>query len=85
MNAKKLIALIATAVAASAFAGENIEGVEHGNFVPTKTRAEVRAELEKAHAQGFRPGSNPEWVEFSNVPSTMTRDAVLKEAARPGK
>jgi hypothetical protein len=82
MNAKKLIASFAVlAASASAFAGENIEAVDQSNFVSTKTRAEVRAELDQAYAQGFHPGST-EVVEFTNVASTRTRDEVRQELSQ---
>jgi hypothetical protein len=85
MNAKKLIAALAVlAVSTSAFAGENTEAIDQSNFVSTKTRAEVRAELEQAYAQGFHPGST-DVIEFKNVASTRTRDEVRKEAIQSAK
>jgi uncharacterized protein YggE len=87
MNAKQLMAsiIVITAAAGSAFAGENIEAVDQGNFVSTKSRAEVRAELDQAFAKGFRTGANTEAIEFTNVASTRTRDDVRKEAIQAAK
>jgi hypothetical protein len=85
MNAKKLIAALAVlAASTSAFAGENTEVVDQSNFVSTKTRAEVRAELDQAYAQGFHPGST-DVIEFKNVASTRTRDEVRNEAIQSAK
>jgi hypothetical protein len=76
MNAKQLIAVVAAmTVTGIAFAGENTEYIEQGKFTSTKSRAEVRAELEQAQAQGWRPGSNPEFVEFANTRASATGSA----------
>jgi hypothetical protein len=81
MNAKKLIAALAVlAASTSAFAG-NIEAVDQSDFVSTKSRAEVQAELAQAYAQGFHPGST-DVIEFKNVASTKTRGEVQAELAR---
>lgn len=70
MNAKKLIAAATVLVATgSAFAQPNAEFVEFNDFVSTKSRAEVRAELEQAQAAGQLAG-NTEYVEFIKVAST---------------
>jgi hypothetical protein len=82
MNTKKLIAALAVlAASTSAFAGENTEAIDQSNFVSTKTRAEVQAELAQAYAQGFHPGST-DVIEFKNVASTKTRGEVQAELAR---
>lgn len=74
MNAKMTtIALAIIATSAAAFAADPA--------VPGKTRAEVRAELEQAYAQG-QPGQAKEYVEFVNVPGVATREAVRAELAQ---
>lgn len=46
-----------------------------------KTRAEVRAELERDQAQGvYASNRAPEYVEFTNVASTRSREEVRQEA-----
>jgi hypothetical protein len=45
----------------------------------------VRAELEQAHAQGWRPGSNPEFVEFASASRAAPGDAVRAKALPPPK
>ena len=46
-----------------------------------KTRAEVRAELDRAHVEGnHASGRLPEFVEFGRVVSTRSRDEVRAEA-----
>jgi hypothetical protein len=82
MNAKKLIAAVAVfAAAGSALAG-NDAYVDHSGFKSTKTRAEVRAELERDYAKGLVNRSNTEIVEYVNVPSTRSRDEVRQEAIK---
>jgi antirestriction protein ArdC len=49
--------------------------------VAGKTRAEVRAELEAANAQG-QLAHQPEFVEFTHVASTKSRDEVRQEMLR---
>lgn len=49
--------------------------------VAGKTRAEVRAELEAANGLG-QIAHQPEFVEFTNVASTKTREEVRQEALR---
>ena len=80
MNAKQLIAAVTVfAAAGAAFAGENAEYVDFNNIKSTKTRAEVRAELEQAYAAGQLVRS--EYVDFTNVAaSTRSREEVRKEA-----
>ncbi|WP_136419714.1 DUF4148 domain-containing protein [Herbaspirillum sp. ST 5-3] len=60
------------------------EYVEPASFASSKTRAEVRAELDQAYAQG-EVGRNTEFVEFTNVASTRSRDAVREEAIRAAR
>jgi len=80
MNVKNLIATVAVfAATGSAFAQGTSEFVEFTNFVSTKTRAEVQAELAQANAQG-QIARNTEFVEFTNVASTTPRASVQKNA-----
>ncbi|HYD63248.1 MAG TPA: DUF4148 domain-containing protein [Noviherbaspirillum sp.] len=73
MNAKNLIAAAAIfAATGSAFAQGNSEFVEFTDFVSTKTRAEVKAEIQQA-------ATTPEFVEFTNVASTTPRSRVVAE------
>jgi hypothetical protein len=84
MNAKQLIAAVVVfAAAGTAVAGDNTAYVDFGNVKSTKTRAEVRAELEKAYADGQL--GNKEYVEFTHVASTRSRDEVRKEAVQAAK
>lgn len=86
MNAKKLIAAVAMiAATGSVFAADNAEFVEFTNVQLVKTRAEVRAELEQAYAQGAAVGHNSEFVEFTHVASVKSRDEVRKEAIQAAK
>ena len=82
---------IATLLAASAFSasamsgnGETYGQVDE-NFVSTKTRAEVVAELREAQAAGFVAYGNIDAQRFINRPapstSTLTRAEVLMEVA----
>lgn len=85
MNAKQLIAAVAVFAAASgAFAADNGAYVDHSNAVSTKTRAEVRAELEKAYADG-QLGHNSEFVEHTRIASSKSRDAVRTEAIQAAR
>jgi hypothetical protein len=57
MNAKKLIAAVAVfAAAGSAFAIDGETPVEQKNFVSSKSRADVMAEIAQARAQGMPVG-----------------------------
>ncbi len=76
MKATKMIAAAAVfALAGSAFAQGNSEYVDFSNFVSTKTRAEVKADLAQAYAQGQLAGNN-EYVEFTKVASFAPRSLV---------
>ncbi|RJF97323.1 DUF4148 domain-containing protein [Noviherbaspirillum saxi] len=79
MNAKNLIAAVAVfAAAGSALADNTYPYVDHSNFVSTKTRAEVIAEMNQANANG-QIARQTEFVEFNNVASTKTRAEVRAE------
>lgn len=85
MNAKKLIAAVTVfAAAGAAFAADNTEYVDFSKVATTKTRAEVRAELEQAYAQGLL-NRNTEVPEVTRVASTRSRDEVRKEAIQAAK
>lgn len=73
-NAKvTAIALALIAISANTYADSAVAG---------KTRAEVRAELEQAYAQGELRAS-PEYVEFTHVPSAKSRAQVRAELGQP--
>ena len=73
MNAKNLIAAAAIfAATGSAFAQGNSEFVEFTDFVSTKSRAEVKAEIAQA-------AYTPEFVEFIKVASAAPRSHVVAE------
>lgn len=85
MKVMKMIAAATVFVATgSAFAQQTSEYVQFNDFVSTKTRAEVRAELEQAYAEG-QFARNSEFVEFVNVPSTRSRAEVRNEALQAAK
>ncbi|HJV83917.1 MAG TPA: DUF4148 domain-containing protein [Noviherbaspirillum sp.] len=60
------------------------EYVEPAPVTSTRSRAEVRAEVEQAYAQG-ELNHNDEVVNFTNLASTRTRDAVREEAIRAAR
>lgn len=66
---------------------KNTEYVEFkAAALPGKSRTEVRAELEQAYASGQTiANSNQEYVQFTNVASTRTRDEVRKEAIQEAR
>lgn len=73
MNAKNIIAAAAIfAATGSAFAQGNSEFVEFNDFVSSKSRAEVKAEIVQAAA-------TPEFVEYTHVASTTPRARVVAE------
>lgn len=75
MNARNLIVAAAAFVATSAaFAQGNSEFVEFNDFVSTKTRTEVRAELAQTEI-----AAQPEFAEFTRVASTKPRMQVRAE------
>jgi len=85
MNAKLLIAAVAMSFSTgAAFAAENTEYVEFGKVKSGKTRAEVRAELQQAYADG-KVGQYSEFVEQTQIASSKTRDEVRQEAAQATK
>lgn len=84
MNAKLLIASAAVlATTAPVFAGEY---VDFSNFVSTKTRAEVVAELKQAQADGTLAAANSEYVVFPTMADTArSRAEVRAEAIESAK
>jgi hypothetical protein len=86
MNAKKLIlsfAVLAASASASAFAGD-IDVNKQSEFVSTKSRAEVKAELAQARAEGLQT-SLTDVIVFTDAASAKTRDDVRREALRSAK
>ncbi|MFC7516896.1 DUF4148 domain-containing protein [Herbaspirillum sp. GCM10030257] len=89
MNTKTIFAAVALfAAAGSTFAQGNPEFDEFSNFVSTRTRAEVKAELAQANAQGQITHA-PEFVEYTRValtsstaPTASTTPAAPRAQAR---
>lgn len=69
----------ARAVAARPHADGTSEFVEHTPVVSGKTRAEVRAEVEQAYADGSL-GNTPEFVEYNQLASGKSRDEAIRAA-----
>lgn len=85
MKTKQFIAAVAIFAATGVvFAADNTEYVDFGKVKAVKTRAEVRAELQQAYAEG-KVGQYSEFVEFTKVASTRSRDEVRKEAIQAAK
>ncbi len=83
MNAKSLVTLVAFAFAGTAAMAQEVT-VDTTPFHVTKTRAEVRAEVLKAHAAGVLQFSTEldAYVQpaMAAAPSQLTRDQVRAEA-----
>lgn len=86
MNAKQLIAAVSFFAAGAAFAEAPQQVVDFSNVQTTKTRAEVRAELEQAYRTGQTLASSPamQIVEYAS-PSTRSRADVRAEAVQAAK
>lgn len=85
MNAKQIVAAIAVfAATGTAFAADNGIFVEHTSVPSSKTRAEVRVELEQARAAEQIAG-NSEFVEHTHVASTRSREEVRGEAVQAAR
>lgn len=85
MKAKKLLSIAAMlGVTGIAFAQASTDYAEFNDFVSTKTRAQVRAELAKAYYAGEMQ-RRTEWVEHTNIASTRTRDEVRNEVLQAAK
>ncbi|KRB66365.1 DUF4148 domain-containing protein [Noviherbaspirillum sp. Root189] len=90
MNTKTIFAAVALfAAAGSTFAQGNPEFDEFSNFVSTRTRTEVKAELAQANAQGQITHA-PEFVEYTRValassaaPAASTASTALPTPAAP--
>jgi glycerol kinase len=81
MNAKTLIAAVTLLTSAGAVFAGNVESVSHNsNFVSTKTRAEVTAELQQVAAKGGMTRNHDAVNHNSNFVSAKTRDEVRNEA-----
>lgn len=79
MNIKQLVAA-ATVLAATGAAFAEARYPVDTPFVSTKTRAEVRAELEQARAQGLLTRDRERHPVFAPVQSTRSREEVRAEA-----
>lgn len=85
MNAKHIIAALTVfAATGTAFAADNGIFVEHTNVPSSKTRAEVRVELEQA-GRAERIAGNSEFVEHTQVASTRSREEVRGEAIQAAR
>jgi hypothetical protein len=59
---------------------------EHTRVASGKTRAEVRAELARLHAEGNHVANRmPEFVEFTHVATTRSREEVRAEAMQEAR
>lgn len=87
MNAKNLIVAVAVfAVTGSVFANDVNPFPDQERFVPKKTRAEVRAELEQARKQGWTVGGEePGYPVQPPFVSTKTRAEVLADLEQARK
>ncbi|HZW21240.1 DUF4148 domain-containing protein [Noviherbaspirillum sp.] len=84
MNAKHIIAALAVFATAGSACADNGIFVEHVNVPLTKTRAEVRAELEQDRGAERIAGSSA-FVEHNAVASSKTRDEVRGEAVQAAR
>jgi hypothetical protein len=83
MNTKQLIALVAFALAGTTAMADTIT-IDNSVFVPTRTRAEVKAEVQAARADGSMPQFVTEAeaqrpAQKAAVASTLTREQVRAE------
>lgn len=86
MNVKQLIAAVTVlAAAGSVFAADVTPFAEQENFVSTKTRAEVVAELVQARANGELVAGDTYAGNTSVTTSTRSRDEVRAEAIKAAK
>lgn len=77
MNKLSFIAAIAIAAASSAWADDIT--IDNTVFVSTKTRAEVKAELMQARADGSLALLTADYIPAQRFASTLTRQEVLAE------
>ena len=83
MNAKQLIAAVAVfAAAGSVFAADVTPFAEQENFISTKTRAEVRAEVLEARTEGLLASGDIEISQPVAVAATKARVAARKDAVQ---
>lgn len=86
MKLKNLMTAVVVFTAGPAFADEIHPYADQSKFAGTKTRAEVRAEIELAYAEGRQTAvSTPEFVEFIQVASTRSREEVHAEAIQAAR
>jgi hypothetical protein len=84
MNTKQLLAAIALITVAHSALAEASYPPEVP-FVSTKTRAEVKAELAQAKAQGLMTYSDADYPPLPAFVSTKTREQVREEAIEASK
>ena len=83
MNAKQLIAAVAVfAAAGSVFAADVTPFAEQENFVSTKTRAEVRAEVLQSSSEGALVSGDVVQSEKAAVAAKPAREKIGSDAAK---
>lgn len=87
MNVKQaMVAAVVFAAAGSVLAGNVNPFPDQRPVVSTKTRAEVKAELAQARAQGWVTGGNePNYPIIAPTPGTRSREEVKAEAIKTAK
>ena len=85
MNLKTLILAVAAFTAAGTALADAPHPADFQTAAASKTRAEVRAEVEEAYARGELAHVRAPGVEFTNVASNKTRDEVRGEAIQAAK
>ncbi|RJG05039.1 DUF4148 domain-containing protein [Noviherbaspirillum cavernae] len=83
MKTKQMIAAVAVLFAAGSVMAANDAKIDQSGVQATKTRAQVRAEVEQAYAQGqLAAQQNTEFVEYPNLAAAKARNEATL-AAKP--
>ncbi|RJG04799.1 DUF4148 domain-containing protein [Noviherbaspirillum cavernae] len=86
MNTKQIVAAVAVLFAAGSALAANDAYVDHSDFTSTRSRAEVRAELDQAYRQGQVAAlQNTELVAQPKLASGKSRADVRAELDRAYK
>lgn len=75
----KLTFITAVAIAAAGSAWADDITIDHSVFVSTKSRAEVKAELAQARADGSLAALTADYIPAQRYASVLTRQEVLAE------